>query len=382
MIPHNKVYLIGAGPGDPELLTIKAARILGKADCILYDSLVHPDILNLAPATCKNIFVGKRYGKHSYSQEEINNLLLTCSKQYKVLVRLKGGDPFIFGRGGEELEFLAKNNIQVESVPGITASLAAAATLSVSLTHRDYGQSVIFLSGYTKENHISNESLPHYDWNFLANSSLTLVFYMSLINLEAICNKLIECGKNKNTGVVIISNCTLSNEKIISGVLETIVEETKRNPIEFPAILIIGDVVSNRIIPTNKEIISLNSKKRSLIILFHGAKKLNESLLPTHFSSILEKELEYKSVHFAYLADVVQPSLNDVFEENKNIFEEVDIFPLFILPGKHLDEDIPELINLLQEQYISIKTKLLPAPNLIKDLTPTLITLIKSFMEK
>ena len=373
----GKVYLIGAGPGDPELLTIKAARILGKADCILYDSLVHPDILNLSPATTHKIFVGKRYGKHSHNQEEINALLLECAYKYKYLVRLKGGDPFIFGRGGEELEFLAKHNIKVESIPGITAALAASATLSLPLTHRNYGQSVIFLSGYSQVSQKNQKSLPDYDWNFLANSSLTMVFYMSLINIKEICDQLIKHGKATTTGLAIISNCTLPNEKVLFSTLETIAIDMENETIEFPAILIIGDVISHKhLYQTIEQASVLDKKKRSLVALFHGAKKLNTSLLPAQFTELLHKETDYTSVDFAYLADVSAPSLFQVFEKNKDIFYHVDIFPVFILPGKHLDEDIPTMIEELKVKYPYITINLLPAPNLIKDLLPTFIEFI------
>ncbi len=238
------VYLVGSGPGDPELLTIKALHILQKADVILYDRLVNIQIMEYARKDCEKIFVGKRYDQKLTQQHDINKMLLEYVQQGKLVVRLKGGDPFIFGRGGEELLYLAQHNITVNIIPGITTAFAAAANLKIPLTHRDFGQSVIFLSGYAKDSHKKEDYLPNYDWDFLSTASLTLVFYMAFSNMKDIVNKLQERGKAEETGVAIISNCSFENEVQVVGQLKNIVELSQTSNLEFPAILIIGDVIS------------------------------------------------------------------------------------------------------------------------------------------
>ncbi len=246
----NKVYLIGAGPGDAELITLKAKRILEKSTCILYDSLVNQEVLEYAPPHCEKIFVGKRYGKHSYSQNEIHQLFLEKLTSHPFLVRLKGGDPFIFGRGGEELEFLATNNISIEVIPGISAAIAAASELAIPLTHRDFGQSVIFLSGYNKISSNNKFGLPHYNWNFLSQTSLTLVFYMCFKYLQEICLNLIKHGMVKTKKAVIISHCSLPEQAYLFSTVENLYQdvliEKKSNTtkINFPALIIIGEVVN------------------------------------------------------------------------------------------------------------------------------------------
>jgi uroporphyrin-III C-methyltransferase len=175
----GKVSLVGAGPGDPELISIRGATAISTADVLVYDSLVHPDLLKLAPQNAVLIFVGKRCGKHSTVQEHIEGLIVTQATEGKYVVRLKGGDPFVFGRGGEEAEALAKNNISFEVIPGVSAGLGSAAYSGIPLTHRDYTSGTIFLTGHaaTDENTI--------DWNAIVKSKMTLVIYMGVKNASA-----------------------------------------------------------------------------------------------------------------------------------------------------------------------------------------------------
>lgn len=244
------VFLVGAGPGDPELLTLKAKRILEQADCILYDSLLNPAILEFAPAGCERIHVGKRLGRHSMPQDQINELILEHAKRGRCVVRLKGGDPFIFGRGGEEIDFLNGHGIHTDVVPGVTSASAASSTLRVPLTHRIHGPAVLFLSGYSKAGASERDGFPVHDWGFLARSNYTLVFYMGLHHLARICRELIAKGKAGETPVAIISKCTLPEERIYLHTLAELEQngdDAAIQSIEFPAITIIGDVI--RLLP-------------------------------------------------------------------------------------------------------------------------------------
>ncbi len=238
------VYLIGAGPGDPELITVKGLNILKQADLILYDSLIHESILQLPEIFHKEkIYVGKRKGQHSYSQEEINDLLLKYALEGKVIVRLKGGDPFIFGRGGEELSHLKKHGIPIKVVPGITTASASSAELQIPLTHRELGRSVIFLTGYSSFNAEDETGFPDYNWEHLADPTLTLIFYMGLYHLERISERLIQHGRSEDTPVVIISKATLPEQKVIRGNLKNIYKKSIEEKAEYPSLIIIGHVI-------------------------------------------------------------------------------------------------------------------------------------------
>ncbi|MCE9597405.1 MAG: uroporphyrinogen-III C-methyltransferase [Spirochaetia bacterium] len=237
------VYLVGAGPGDPELLTLKAAKIIQQADVILYDSLIGPEILDLARPDCEKVFVGKRKGKHSFPQSEINEMLYASASKHKTVVRLKGGDPFIFGRGGEEVEFLRERNIRLEVIPGITAATAASAILQVPLTHRLLGKSLMLLSGYSKDEPGSHGGFPEHDWDYLAHAELTLVFYMGQHHLGRICKSLTDGGKSASTPVALVSNCSLPGQAVLLTNLQDAERAATDAAIQFPALLIIGDVL-------------------------------------------------------------------------------------------------------------------------------------------
>ncbi len=236
------VYLVGAGPGDPELLTIRALRILAGADIVLYDSLVEPAVLNLTPSRCERVFVGKRKGRHSLSQARINERLLAAASAGQVVVRLKGGDPFLFGRGGEELEFLRAHDIRVEVIPGVTTASAAAAVLQVPLTHRELGRSVVFITGYSKAGP-NEDGFPDYDWSFLAREGITLVIYMGLFHLGRIARKLLAEGRSGATPVAVLSNCTHRDQRVHRTRLDGLETLASSGAVAFPAIVILGDVV-------------------------------------------------------------------------------------------------------------------------------------------
>ncbi|WP_394131833.1 uroporphyrinogen-III C-methyltransferase [Shewanella maritima] len=233
----GKVWLVGAGPGDADLLTMKAYRLLKSADVVLYDALVSDDILALINDDAELIAVGKRAGKHSASQSEINQLLVTKAFTRKNVVRLKGGDPFIFGRGGEELQTLVEAEVEFEVVPGITAASGASAYAGIPLTHRDYAQGVSFITGHCKlEDRFVN-------WQSYANPNNTLVVYMGILNANIISQGLIDAGRSPNTPVAIISKATSSEQQRFIGQLDGLDKLANDAKLQMPALMIIGEVV-------------------------------------------------------------------------------------------------------------------------------------------
>ncbi|REG86750.1 uroporphyrinogen-III C-methyltransferase [Marinomonas pollencensis] len=234
----GKVYLVGAGPGDPELLTMKAHRLITSADVVLYDRLVGAEIIALIPETAEKMYVGKAKSMHSLPQEEINSLLAVKAKEGKMVVRLKGGDPFIFGRGGEELEELVQEHVPFEVVPGITAAAGCAAYAGIPLTHRDYAQSVRFLTGHLKD---GSTDLP---WDELVHPAQTLVIYMGLTGLEEISQSLIRFGMVPSMPVAVVEKGTTSEQRVFTSTIRDILAVTKQNEVKSPALLIVGDVVT------------------------------------------------------------------------------------------------------------------------------------------
>jgi len=233
----GEVYLVGAGPGDPDLLTFKAARLLQGADVVLYDRLVSPAIVEMARRDAQRIYVGKRRSDHSVPQPEINQLLVDLARQGKRVVRLKGGDPFVFGRGGEEIELLARHGIPFQVVPGITAANGAACYAGIPLTHRDYAQSVRFVAGYLRGDKVEH------DWSTFRSTTETLVFYMGLLGLPVICEQLQAHGRSPDTPVALVERGTLLEQKVLLGTLATMVSIIERAKPVAPTLIIVGDVV-------------------------------------------------------------------------------------------------------------------------------------------
>lgn len=235
---RGEVYLVGAGPGDADLLTFRALRLLQKADVVVYDRLVSPGVLELARRDAELVYVGKKRAEHVLPQDDINRLLVDYARQGKKVCRLKGGDPFIFGRGGEELEQVVEAGIDFQVVPGVTAAAGCAAYAGIPLTHRDHAQSVRFITGHRKENGELN--LP---WSDFLTPSETLVFYMGLVSLPAISAGLIMAGRSPDTPAALISRGTLSGQRVIKGTLGTLPDTVAEASPEAPSLLIIGDVV-------------------------------------------------------------------------------------------------------------------------------------------
>lgn len=238
--PLNKstqVFLVGAGPGDPELLTLKTYKVIRAAEVVLYDRLVSPEILALIPDKAEKVYVGKARANHAVAQDTISQLLVDYANAGKITVRLKGGDPFIFGRGGEELELLAKNNIQFEVVPGITAASGCAAYSGIPLTHRDYSQSVRFITGHLKSGQVN------LNWKELALDQQTLVFYMGLVGLDEISNQLIKFGRNASTPIAIVEKGTTPDQKVHISTLGEVNNLLASTDIHPPTLIIIGEVV-------------------------------------------------------------------------------------------------------------------------------------------
>lgn len=239
---NGKVYLVGAGPGDPELLTRKAERILRSADVILYDALVGEGIHDLFPRDAKLIDVGKRADNHTYPQEEINRMLVDLARNNAVVVRLKGGDPYVFGRGGEEAEELIKEGIEVEVVPGISSAVAVPAYAGIPVTHRDYSSSLTIITGH--EDPAKGQSALNF--KALANMQGTLVILMGIKRLKDNVEALIANGKSPDTPVAIIEKGTTPEERLTTGTLGTIVNLADMHGVEAPAIIVVGDVVKLR----------------------------------------------------------------------------------------------------------------------------------------
>ena len=233
----GEVYLIGAGPGDPDLMTFKAVRLLQSADVVLYDRLVSEGILEMSRRDAERVYVGKRRDNHALPQGEINQLLLNLAKEGKRVVRLKCGDPFIFGRGGEEIELLARHRIPFQVVPGITAASGAACYSGIPLTHRDHARSVRFVTGHLKDGSCE------LDWPSFQSEDETLVFYMGLVGLPMICEQLQAHGRRVDTPIALIERATLREQRVIIGTLETMVDIVEREKPRAPTLIIVGSVV-------------------------------------------------------------------------------------------------------------------------------------------
>ena len=237
MPDRGEVYLVGAGPGDPDLLTFRALRLLQQADVIVYDRLVSEEILDLARRDADLVYVGKERDKHTLPQEEINLMLARIAKKGKRVLRLKGGDPFIFGRGGEEIETLMEEGVPFQIVPGITAAAGAASYGGIPLTHRDYAQSVLFVTGHLKDGTMN------LNWDALVQPNQTVVVYMGLLGAKQLCKQLVDHGMAAETPMALVQQATTVNQKVFVGTLESMPQIIDTNTIKPPTLIIVGDVV-------------------------------------------------------------------------------------------------------------------------------------------
>jgi len=235
--PTGSVYLVGSGPGALDLLTLRAARLIGEADVIVYDHLVADGALGLARAGAELICAGKKASKHTVPQSELNLLLVRLAREGKKVVRLKGGDPFIFGRGGEEIETLFDFGIPFEIVPGVTAAAGCAAYAGIPLTHRDHAQAVVFVTGHLKDHTVN------LDWPALARPNQTVVFYMGVGGITEICRQMIAHGLPSTQPAAVVQNGTTARQRTLTGNLATLPEQVKEAGIVSPALIIVGTVV-------------------------------------------------------------------------------------------------------------------------------------------
>ena len=235
--PVGRVYLVGAGPGDPELLTLRAVRLLQQAQVVVYDHLVSSAVLEFVSPKAQRIYAGKRRNEHTLRQEEINTLLISLATQGKQVVRLKGGDPFIFGRGGEELQALAARGIDFEVVPGVTAASGVASYAGIPLTHRDYAQSCIFVTGHLKN------GTADLDWPSLVRLNQTVVIYMGLGGLPEICRQMMAHGAAPNLPIAVVQDGSIASQKVVTGTLINMPDRVARAGLKSPCLTIIGNVV-------------------------------------------------------------------------------------------------------------------------------------------
>lgn len=237
---QGEVYLVGAGPGDPDLLTFRALRLMQKADVVLYDNLVSDAIMELVRRDAERIYVGKKRSNHTLPQEQINSLLVRLAKEGKRVLRIKGGDPFIFGRGGEELEMLAEHGVSFQVVPGISAANGVASYAGIPLTHRDYAQAVTFVTGHLKDGTVN------LDWPALTRPNHTVVIYMGLEGLSEICNKLIEYGLSPQHPIAVVQQGTTRHQRVMTGTLADLPGRVAVAGFKAPTLTIVGEVVKLR----------------------------------------------------------------------------------------------------------------------------------------
>jgi uroporphyrin-III C-methyltransferase/precorrin-2 dehydrogenase/sirohydrochlorin ferrochelatase len=236
----GEVFIVGTGPGDPDLLTLRAARLLQQADAVLYDNLVSPAVLAMLPPGAERIYAGKRRSHHALGQDDINQRMVDLARAGRQVLRLKGGDPFIFGRGGEEMLYLARAGIAFHIVPGVTAATGVAAAVGIPLTHRGVAQSVTFVTG-----HLQDGSM-NLDWPMLARPGQTVVVYMGLLGLAELCARLVEHGRDPRTPAAVVQQGTTPGQRLVEGTLASLPGQAQAASLRAPTLIIVGEVVGLR----------------------------------------------------------------------------------------------------------------------------------------
>lgn len=318
----GKVYLVGAGPGDEGLLTIKGMERLKECDAVVYDHLASEKLLDYVQKNCERIYVGKQSGKHYRKQEEINEILVDCAKRHKLVVRLKGGDPFVFGRGGEEAEFLQKHGIPFEVIPGISSAVAVPECAGIPVTHRRVSRSFHVITGHT-DNSLEEEA---YDYKGLAKLEGTLVFLMGLSRLGKIAGRLIEAGKPEATPAAVIANGTTDCQYVVRGTLGSIEEEVRKSKISSPAVIVVGETAAYQFAGnTGKKRIGVTATKALLKKLEMGLEKEDMEVVPVCMMEIkkteqikkLRQELQ-KIEEYQWILFTSQNAVTIFFEEMKD----------------------------------------------------------------
>lgn len=330
------VYLVGAGPGDPGLFTLKGKKVLEKAEVVVYDRLVGEQILDMAGLQAKFIYVGKESGRHALAQEEINELLLRQAREGKIVVRLKGGDPFLFGRGGEEALYLRQNGIDFEVIPGITSALAVPAYAGIPVTHREATSSFAVVTGHEKP----DKAVSSIKWKELAGGIGTLVFLMGVENLPFICESLINNGRDPATPVALIRWGTLPEQEVLTGRLDNIVRRVEEKSFRPPAVIVVGEVVSLR-----EELKWLENKPL-------WGKKIMVTRARAQASVLVEAILELggQPIEFPSIEIRREENLGPLYNALKNInhyqwiiFTSVNAVEIFFAELDNLDMDIRDL---------------------------------------
>lgn len=336
MKKKGKVYLIGAGPGDPGLFTLKGKEVLEKAEVIIYDRLVSNKILSYADPEAEFIYVGKISGKHALAQEKINELLVKKAEGGKIVARLKGGDSFVFGRGGEEALFIKEHGCEFEIIPGITSAIAVPAYAGIPVTHRDFTSSLAFITGHEKP----DKTETSIKWKEIANGIGTLVFLMGMENLAFICSNLMENGKDPKTPIALIRWGTLPQQQVITGTLENIVAKVNAEGFKPPAIIVVGEVVKLHSALNWLEKKPLWGKKIVVTRARAQASVLSEKIIAhggeaIEFPSIkIEKEADLRLLH---------KCLKKIDKYDWLIFTSVNAVGIFLEEMKNMDMDIRDL---------------------------------------
>jgi uroporphyrinogen III methyltransferase / synthase len=358
----GKVYLVGAGPGDYKLITLKGIECIRKADVIVYDRLANENYLNEAKENCEIIYVGKASSNHTLSQDEINDVIVKKAKEGKIVTRLKGGDPYVFGRGGEEGEYLLENSINFEVVPGITSAIGGLCYAGIPITHRDYASSFHVITGHLKDD--ENNDL---NWNALSKTEGTLVFLMGVANLNKICQNLIKEGKDKNTPVAIINWATRHNQKVVTGTLENIYDISLKENIKPPSLIVVGAVVNLR----EKLNFFENKKLFGKNIVVTRARSQNSTLVEK-INDLGGNAIQFPTIKIDEISpnDELEQQINNLESYSYIIFTSQNAVDIFFKKMYKMNVDLRKLHNAKIVAIGSTTSNALRIKGIIADIVP------------